>query len=420
MTRLNARRNASTPEFHESPLLPTLAAELDTVSAVSVRKGAATPTVSLHKSGTQWTVAERGDYPADTAKLRKLLISLGDAKIVEEKTNNPAEFSLIGVEDPGQSGASGTEVSLTARDGKHAVIIGKPSGQGDFARRAGENQSYLIQPAISLETEPRYWIDSHLMDIPAADIESMDVKPAGGPGYVLKRVKSKDSEPGADKSAADKSADPEYVLEGVPPGRKAADARTLAPSPSLGGALSADDVAFAKDLDFSKPSSATLTLAPPPLAPPPPAPPPPTPADKDKAATAAPAPAAPATAPATAAPAAAAPATAAADKGNDVRVIKLLGSVIGDKHWIVIESGADAALAPRLAGRAFEIPSYRYDAIFRPLEQLLVPKPTPAAKGASGAASKPDASVKGVGSKAGSKSGAGSKHSDMAAPTSPP
>jgi len=33
---LTARRNAA-PEFHESPLLPSLATELDTVSTLSVR-----------------------------------------------------------------------------------------------------------------------------------------------------------------------------------------------------------------------------------------------------------------------------------------------------------------------------------------------------------------------------------------------
>ena len=55
---------------------------------------------------------------------------------------------------------------------------------------------------------------------------------------------------------------------------------------------------------------------------------------------------------------------------------------MNDKHWIEIRSGADPKLAARAAERAFEIPSYRYDALFRPLEQLLVSKPTPAPKSA--------------------------------------
>ena len=35
---------------------------------------------------------------------------------------------------------------------------------------------------------------------------------------------------------------------------------------------------------------------------------------------------------------------------------------------------------PKRAGRAFELAGYRYDAIFRPLEQLLAPKEPPAAQ----------------------------------------
>lgn len=317
---LNARRNA-TPEFHETALLPTLGSELDTVSLITVSKGAPAPVVTLRKSATGWTVAERGDYPADVSKLHKLLLALGDAKIIDEKTQNPAEFALIGVEDPAQSGATGTLVSVTARDGAHAVIIGKGSGSGDFARRAGENQSYLIQPSISLETEPRFWIDAHLIDIPVADVETMAVKLADGPSYVVKRVKPKESS---------------FTLEGVPAGRKPAESPLLAPSPSMGGVLTADDVAHAKDVDFSKPSEATLTL-------------------------------------------------------SGGKVITLHGAVVNDKHWIEIESGADPALTARAQGRIFEIPGYRYEAIFRPIDQLLEPKPTPppkTAKTGTGAASK--------------------------------
>jgi hypothetical protein len=315
---LNLRRNA-TADFHESALFPTLAGELDSVTGIDIRKGGAAPNVSVRKTGSQWTVAQRADYPADLTKVRKLLIALGDAKVVEEKTANPAEFPIIGVEDPGAGGASGSEISVSARDGRHAVIIGKASGSGEFARRANENQSVVIQPSISVETEPRYWIDPHLIDIPVADVQRIEVRIAAAPPYVVKRLKPKEED---------------FALEGVPAGRKAADARTLAPSPSLGGALNADDVAPAGEIDFGKPSEATLTL-------------------------------------------------------SNERTVKLLGTVIGDKHWIRILSGADPKREGRFADRAFEIPSYRYDAIFRPVEQLLVPKPAPAAK--SGQATGKDA-----------------------------
>ncbi len=52
-----------------------------------------------------------------------------------------------------------------------------------------------------------------------------------------------------------------FVLEGVPSGRQAADSDALAPSPTTFSNLNDDDVAPAGDIDFSKPSSVTLTLS---------------------------------------------------------------------------------------------------------------------------------------------------------------
>jgi hypothetical protein len=59
-------------------------------------------------------------------------------------------------------------------------------------------------------------------------------------------------------------------------------------------------------------------------------------------------------------------------------VLTITGAVSGDKHWIQLQTSKDAALNAKAAGRAFEIAAYRFDGVFRPLEQLLVPKPPPA------------------------------------------
>jgi hypothetical protein len=322
---LSTQRNAQR-ETQGAALLPSLAGELNTVTSLSVRRGSAAPTVTVHEKDGRWTVAERGDYPADVSKLRKLLQALSDAKIVEQKTSKRTSFAIIGVEDPGLPGAAGAEISITAQDGKHAVIIGKPIGQGNFARRSGEETSYSVEPAISFETEPRYWIDSKLVDIAAGSIRSIEIKPAAQPAYTVRRDKA-----GGAANAADT-----FTLEGVPRGRKAADPAALAPSPTALSSLTADDVSPASDLDFSKATVATVTLA-------------------------------------------------------DGNVLTVTGATVGDKHWIQLQASKDAALDAKTAGRAFDIAGYRFDAIFRPLEQLLVPKAPPpgAAKSAASASAVP-------------------------------
>ncbi len=292
---------------HGTSLLPSMAGQLNTITALSVHRASATTTV--HENDGRWTVAERGDYPADVSKLRKLLLDLTDAKIVEEKTSNPANFPIIGVEDPSLPGASGAEVSFTARDGKHSVIVGKTTGQGNFARRGGENASYSVEPGITFETEPRFWIDSRLLDIPTAGIKEIQVKPSTGAAYTVHR----------DTASAN------YTLDGIPPGRKAVDSTSLAPSPTLLSGLTADDVAPVSGVDFSKPEVATVTMF-------------------------------------------------------DGSVITITGTSSGNKHWIQLLASKDEALNAKALGHAFEIASYRFDAIFRPEEQLLVAK-APASAG---------------------------------------
>jgi hypothetical protein len=306
---LSAQRNLPR-DPHGSPLLPALANEINTVTALSVRRGSAVPTVTVHQlQNGGWSVAELGDYPADVSKLRKLLLALSDARIIEEKTSNPASFPIIGVEDPSLPSATGAEISIVARGGKQAVIIGKVAGEGNFARRSGENASYIVEPAVSFETEPRYWIDSRLLDIAAATIQSIDVRPASGSAYTLRRAAAGGGN---------------FTLEGIPAGRKAADAALLAPSPTTYSGLTAEDVAPVGNVDFSRATVATVTL-------------------------------------------------------SDGNVITMTGAASGDKHWVQFQASKDAALTAKAAGRAFDISGYRFDALFRPLEQLLVPKEPPTA-----------------------------------------
>jgi hypothetical protein len=299
---------------HETPglaLLPALPEDLNAVTAVTVRKGSATPTLTLHKTGLHWSVAERADYPADVSKLRLLLVALRDARIVEAKTLDPARFPQLGVEDPVDAGAAGAEVAVLTAGGKSAVIVGKAVGNGNFVRRQGENRSYSVEPSITFETEARFWIDARLIDVSAALIQSIEFKPAAGLRFTLHRLNP---------------ADDAFSLDGVPAGRKAKDGHALAPSPSMLTGLNAEDVAAANTIDFASPTQVMVTL-------------------------------------------------------TDGKVLTLIGTVASDKHWIQVTSNKDADLTAKTQGRAFEIASYRYDEIFRPLEQLLEAQPqkTPAA-----------------------------------------
>jgi hypothetical protein len=219
-------------------------------------------------------------------------------------------------------------------------------GSGNFARRPSETRSYSVEPAISADADPRYWVDAHLLNIASSQIQELDVKPAGGPAYALHRPKPADAAtkpvaagaggaptggvPSGSAASASGTSTPAPVddaitLDGVPAGRKALESAALAASTNTLSSLNADDVAPAGSIDFGQSSQVIVTL-------------------------------------------------------TDGGVVTLTGTVVGDKHWVQVTSTKDAALTAKTSGRAFDIAPYRYDGIFKPLDQLLVPKESPGSK----------------------------------------
>jgi len=313
-----ASRRDSVHETAGGALLPGLSANLNSVTEVTLRKGGGTATSTIQKSAGGWTLKERDGYPADVAKLRSLLTALGDARIAEEKTADPARYPVIGVEDLAQPGATGTEITVSMPGARQDVIVGKSAADGNFVRRAGEKQSYSVTPVIPTDGEPHYWIDSLLIDVPATKIQRIEFKPPAGAPYAIHRS----------------AADGPFSLDGAPAGRKPLPAEALAPAPTTFTGLAAEDVAPQGSIDFGQPFVTTVTL-------------------------------------------------------TDGGVLTLTGTVAGTKHWVEITSSKDPALAAKAQGRAFEVASYRYDAIFKPLEQLLTPREPPAAKETAAKAHKP-------------------------------
>lgn len=98
-----------------------------------------------------------------------------------------------------------------------------------------------------------------------------------------------------------------------------------------------------------------------------------------------------------------APAAQATFRTGDGLILRLAGIQEGETRYITVAATASAAAAQpraqelnaRLAGWEFELPGYRYDTLFRPLEQLLkplpAPKPAASSKPAHSAASAPTA-----------------------------
>ncbi len=317
---LSSKRHLERATLAGDPVLSGLdKGAVNSITEVRLSKADGTKT-TLKKGAADWMVAER-DYPADSGKVRKLLLDLAALNVVEEKTRNPENFPLLGVEDLSSPKATGTLVEAVTAAKTFSLIVGKASGaKSGFVRVAKAEQSLLAAPQLAVDADPRRWLDHTLIDIAQERVREVAVRPADGPGYTLSREK---------KEQAD------FTVAGIPKGRELSGPAVADPTAGALGSVSLDDVRRLPD------------PAPSPLA-------------------------------------------HAVFRTFDGLEIDVAGHKDGSRTFVFFvpkstakETEAEVqALDARLKGWEFEIPGYKYDGIFRPLEELLKKPPEPAAKSA--------------------------------------
>ena len=298
-------------------VLPGLQQNVNSVTTVTLRKGDDTHT-TLKKDEAGWSVGERG-WPAQVGKVRKLLLDLGALNIVEEKTRLAVNYAALGVEDVSSPKASGTRIEVMAPSRSWVLIVGKSSSaKAGYVRVAGSAQSLLAAPLMSVDADPKGWLERELLDVGVDRVRQVEEKPATGPTYTASRDKKEQSD---------------FTVAPLPKGRTLTGPGAAEPLAGALAALALDDV--------------------------------------HKAAAAGDA-----------------PASHALFRTFDGLEIELAGRKDGTHDLVSIsarssakESAAEAEkLNARLSGWAFEIPDYKYSAIFTPLDELLQKPPEPAKK----------------------------------------
>jgi hypothetical protein len=299
-------------------VLPALEHGVNNVSEVRLRKADDTH-VTLKKADTGgWFVAER-DWPAQVSKVRKLLLDLGALNVVEEKTRLPANYPALGVEDLNSPKASGVEISVMSPAQKWTLIVGKPSGgKSGYVRVAGAEKSLLAAPLLMPNADPKSWLETAVIDLPPERLREIEEHPTEGPAYGATRQKKED---------------PHFSVTPLPKGRE------------LNGPGAADSLAAALS---------GLTL-------------------EDVA---------------RAAPAGAAAGPHAVFRSFDGLEVEASGRKDGARCIVTLSARASQPAAEaeaqrlqsHLAGWEFEIPDYKYAAIFAPVTALLKALPEPQRK----------------------------------------
>ncbi|HEY3784961.1 MAG TPA: DUF4340 domain-containing protein [Steroidobacteraceae bacterium] len=313
-------------------VLPGLESAVNSVTEVRLHKGDGTQT-TLRKGASDWTVSERS-YAADSGKVRKLLLDLAALNVVEEKTRTPEYYPQLGVEDVNSPKATGVQVDAVTAKKTYSLIVGKSSsGKSGFVRVVGQPESLLAQPLVSLDPAPQRWLEPEIIDIQQERIKEFSVKPASGPSYTATR---------------DTKQQQDFKVTDIPKGRELASPTAADPMAGSLAGLTLDDVHRASD----QPATGSST---------------------------------------TQSPAAAG--ERVTFRTFDGLEVEVAGRKDGTRTLITLTprssaretQGEAASLEKRLKGWEFEIPSYKYTGMFRPLEELLKKLPEPAKGAKSGA-----------------------------------
>lgn len=310
-----SKRPVSNDTATGAPVLEGLKATLNDVTEIRIARGDATH-VSLKKGTADWIVGER-EYTADSGKVRKLLLDLGALRVVEEKTSDPKNYPRIGVEDVSSPQAAGTHIEVVTPKKVHSLIVGKTAdAKGTYVRVSGAAKSALASPQLAAEADPKRWLDHAVADIPESRVKDVAVTPASGPAYSITREKKEQND---------------FTVSNVPKGRELS-------SPGAGNPVAGDLTTLQLDDVRHAPPDARPTAS-------------------------------------------------ATFHTFDGLQVKVEGFLEGERHFLALTSSSTAneteaeaqTLAARMKGWQFEVPAYKYDALFRPLEELLK-KPEPKAE----------------------------------------
>ncbi|WP_051928868.1 DUF4340 domain-containing protein [Thermopetrobacter sp. TC1] len=181
------------------PLLPALETRGKDAAEIEIVVDDGKERLKLVRKGDRW-YAGPDLYPADNAKVRKLLLGLLKLRKAEPKTRLAKNYRTLDVETPGKEGAQGTRVIV--RDGKGAVIadviLGKPAydrlgagKSGQYVRLTNDERVWLVEGLVRPVPAITRFVDHYAVDLPRDDVVRGRIRHKDGEVVEVRKLKRK-------------------------------------------------------------------------------------------------------------------------------------------------------------------------------------------------------------------------------------
>ena len=155
---------------------------MNDIAQITVKSG--TNQLNLARRDNVWSVAERGNYPANFAQLSELLLKFADLKIAQVEEIGPSQLGRFELLPPSADANAGTLIEFKDAGGKirNSVLLGtkhlrKPSGGSQFGGDEGWSDGRyvkaddaktvaLISDALdSVQQKPESWLNKDFFSI---------------------------------------------------------------------------------------------------------------------------------------------------------------------------------------------------------------------------------------------------------------
>ena len=155
---------------------------------------------TLTRQGKGWFIKDYHNYPADQALVRRMLVDMADARILEQKTDDPDLYPVLGAEGAENDGSSFVINLYNDEQEIVGLILGQPRDlssesagpQQFYVRRDGDERSYLAEGYFQFSPMMLNWIDGQIVDIARERIARVDIIQPNGDTATLVNLGQKD------------------------------------------------------------------------------------------------------------------------------------------------------------------------------------------------------------------------------------
>lgn len=179
-------RSAQDVQLYDEPMFPDLVAHANDVAKIVYTTPTDHATIQL-KNG-QWVFADRFDYPVPTSNVRSLVASVAALRRFEPKTDDPAKYSRLSVEDAAGTNARSRQMTFENAAGQKlaAVVVGRASSTmifdplgGTYVRVPGEARSWLVRGTVALPPTTLDWMNRQIIHVPGPEVNAIQIREGG-------------------------------------------------------------------------------------------------------------------------------------------------------------------------------------------------------------------------------------------------